>query len=178
MRIIGGNLKGREIKTPRGLPVRPTTSFATEGLFNILNNRINYEEVSALDLFSGTGHISVELVSRGCKQITAVDKSIACYKHLLQTATAFNIPLQAVKQDVFLFLKERKQPFDLIFADPPYDLPNMEELHRLVFENGLLNQGGVFILEHGSKKKFAHLSGFYQERKYGNVHFSFFEKNK
>lgn len=175
MRIIGGTLKGRNIDVPKGLPIRPTTSFAGEALFNILNNYIDFENCSFLDLFSGTGHISLEFASRQCQDITAVDSNFNCVQFLKQTAGKFNLPIITQKADVFKFLKENKKQFDIIFADPPYDLENIEEIHQLIFSNNLLKEGGIFILEHGPKTKLEHLLHFKQHRKYGNVNFSFFK---
>lgn len=175
MRILGGSLKGRTINVPKGLPIRPTTSFAGEGLFNILNNYFDMEVCSILDLFSGTGHISLEFASRGCTDITAVDSNYNCVNFLKQTANQFKLPVQTVKADVFKFLKENTKTFDLIFADPPYDLINFEEIHQLIFDSNFLKDNGWLIIEHGPRTKLEHLSHFKQLRKYGNVNFSIFE---
>lgn len=174
MRIIGGIQKGKVINVPRGLPVRPTTDFAKEGLFNILNNKVDYESISCLDLFSGTGHISLELASRGSTKITAVDMNAKCVGFLRNTSTDFGFRINTIKSDVFTFLKHTSDKCDLIFADPPYDLPNIPEIHKLVFENELLNEGGLLIIEHGPKTNLESLDCFKQHRKYGNVNFSFF----
>ncbi len=174
MRILGGTLGGRNIEVPKGLPIRPTTSFAGEALFNILNNKIDFETVSLLDVFSGTGHISIEFASRGCKDITGVDSNFACVNFLKQTALKFDLPINSIKSDAFKFLKDNKRKYDVIFADPPYDLTNIEEIHQLVFEHNLLNENGILIIEHGPKTKLEHLLHFDQHRKYGNVNFSFF----
>ncbi|MFO0357894.1 MAG: RsmD family RNA methyltransferase [Sphingobacteriaceae bacterium] len=174
MRIIGGILKGRTITVPNGLPVRPTTSFATEGIFNILNNYFDLETCTILDLFSGTGHIAFEFASRGGKEITAIDSNNQCIQFIKQTASKFDLPITAMKGDVFKFLKEQSQKSDLIFADPPYDLPNIEEIHQLVFEKDLLKENGWLIIEHGPRTKLEHLPHFKQHRKYGNVNFSIF----
>lgn len=178
MRITGGTLKGRTIDVPKGLPIRPTTSFAGEALFNILNNSIDFEECVFLDLFSGTGHISLEFASRGCKQITAVDSNFKCVGFLKQVATKYDLPIFSSKADVFKFLKESHQTYDVIFADPPYDLPNIEEIHTLVYANHLLKENGILIIEHGPRTKLEHLPHFKQHRKYGNVNFSFFDYSK
>jgi 16S rRNA (guanine966-N2)-methyltransferase len=174
VRILGGILGGRNIEVPKELPIRPTTSFAGEALFNILNNRIDFETTSLLDLFSGTGHISLEFASRGCKDVTAVDSNFACVNFLKQTASKFDLPINTLKSDAFKFLKDHKRKYDVIFADPPYDLPNLEEIHQLTFENNLLNENGILIIEHGQRVKLEHLPHFSQHRKYGNVNFSFF----
>ena len=174
MRILGGILGGRTIEVPKGLPIRPTTSFAGEALFNILTNKIDFESVSLLDLFSGTGHISIEFASRGCKDITALDNNYNCINFIKQTATKFNLPINCVKSDAFKFLKEHKRKYDIIFADPPYEIPNIEEIHQLVYENDLLIEDGMLIIEHSQRTKLEHLPHFDQHRKYGNVNFSFF----
>lgn len=174
MRITGGALKGRQIEVPKGLPVRPTTAFASEALFNILNNLIDFEEVSMLDLFSGTGHISIEFASRGCGNITAVDQNNNCIKHLNHVNKQYHLHIHCIKQDVFSFLAQTNLSFDVIFADPPYDLTNITDIHTLVFDKQLLNINGILIIEHGAKTKMEHLPHFHQHRKYGNVNFSFF----
>jgi 16S rRNA (guanine966-N2)-methyltransferase len=175
VRILGGILGGRNIDVPKGLPIRPTTSFAGEGLFNILANKIDFEETSLLDLFSGTGHISIEFASRGCKDIVALDNNFACVNFLKQTASKFDLPINAIKGDAFKYLKEHKRKYDIIFADPPYELPNINDIHQLIFENDMLNEKGLLIIEHGPRTKLEHLAHFDQHRKYGNVNFSFFK---
>ncbi len=175
MRIIGGEHKGRIIKVPSGLPVRPTTDFAKEGLFNILTNKISFDDTVVLDLFSGTGHISLEFASRGSKRITAVDQNFKCVSFLRTVAGDLGLDVNTVKSDVFDFLKKSSGKSDLIFADPPYDLPNIPEIHKLVFGQELLNPGGLLIIEHGPRTNLGELTGFTQQRKYGNVNFSFFE---
>lgn len=175
MRIIGGTHKGKIIKVAKGLPVRPTTDFAKEALFNILNNRFHFETLSVLDLFSGTGHISLEFASRGCNRVLAVDKNFQCVGFLKSTANDLGFNITALKSDVFTFLSGNHSKYDLIFADPPYDLPNIPEIHELVFKNELLSDKGLLIIEHGPKTGLAELKGFTQHRKYGNVNFSFFE---
>lgn len=177
MRIIGGTHKGYVIKAPKDLPVRPTTDFAKEGLFNILSNRIDLENRSVLDLFSGTGHISLEFASRGCKPIIGVDQHFKCVGFLKAMAQEHKFDISAVKSEVFDYLKKSNLKFDLIFADPPYDLKNIPEINTLVFERNLLNDNGILIIEHGSKTKLESLKGFTRLRNYGNVNFSFFEKS-
>lgn len=174
MRIIGGTHKGRVIKVPKDLPVRPTTDFAKEGLFNILSNRFDLSELSILDLFSGTGHISLEFASRGSTNIVAVDKNFKCAGFLRSASKEFNFNVHVAKSDVFEFLKTSSSKFDLIFADPPYDLPEIEKIHQLVFERELLSENGILIIEHGPRTHFDSLKNFSVQRKYGNVNFSFF----
>lgn len=176
MRIIGGAHKGRVIKVAKDLPVRPTTDFAKEGLFNILTNRIDFENVSVLDLFSGTGHISLEFASRGSRMITAVDENSKCINFLRTISKELNLEVMTVKGDVFEYLKKSTTKFDVIFADPPYELAAIPDIHKWVFENKLLNPDGLLIIEHGPKTKLEELSDFLQHRKYGNVNFSFFRQ--
>lgn len=174
MRIIGGSLKGRTIKLPKDLQLRPTTDFAKEGLFNVLSNKIDFEEVSVLDLFSGTGHISLEFASRGCKNCIAVDKNFKCVGFLRAVSNELKLNINATKSDVFEFLRSCNSKFDLIFADPPYDHEEIAVIHQLVFEKKLLNENGLLIIEHGPKTHLEELRGFDRQRKYGNVNFSFF----
>jgi len=176
MRIIGGRLRGRTIKPPKDLPVRPTTDFAKEGLFNILSNRVDFEGLKVLDLFSGTGHMSLEFLSRGSNDVLAVDQNFKCVGFLRSVAAELSLNgVHTVKSDVFAFLKGCSGKFDLVFADPPYDLEQIPEIHRLVFERQLLAPGGLLIIEHGPRTSLSSLTGFQQQRKYGNVNFSFFE---
>ncbi len=177
MRIISGTHKGKIIKVPKGLPVRPTTDFAKEALFNILANKIDFENTTVLDLFSGTGHISLEFASRGSKSITGVDKNVQCVVFLKSISKELNFDINAIKDDVFDFLKKNKLKFDLIFADPPYDLENISSINELIFTNDLLNEKGILIIEHGPKTNLESCAGFTRHRKYGNVNFSFFEKD-
>jgi 16S rRNA (guanine966-N2)-methyltransferase len=176
VRIIGGTHKGRVIKVPAGLPVRPTTDFAKEALFNILSNKVDFEQISVLDLFSGTGHISLEFASRGSKKITAVDRHVACVKFLQAKAREMDFLIQTVKGDVFDYLKKPGMQLDLVFADPPYDMENIGEIANLIFENNILSNTGMLIIEHGPHTKLQDFRGFTRHRKYGNVNFSFFEK--
>lgn len=174
MRIIGGKFNGKILKVPNGLPVRPTTDFAKEALFNILQGKFDYDQISMLDLFAGTGHISYEFASRGTTSITSVDQSFKCCGYIRSISQELNFRIQVVKADVFDFLKKDKQKYDLIFADPPYDLDKIPLIHELVSANELLNKDGLLIIEHGAKTKLDSLKGFQSQRKYGNVNFSFF----
>lgn len=176
MRIISGIHKGKRINPPQNLPVRPTTDFAKEGLFNILNNTIYFDEITVLDLFAGTGSISFEFASRQAKQITSVDSNYHCTEFIRTMAKELQYDtLRPIKTNVFTFLSGTKNTFDLIFADPPYDLADIEQLPELVFENRLLNKNGIFILEHSKKNIFKEYPHFTEHRKYGNVNFSFFK---
>jgi 16S rRNA (guanine(966)-N(2))-methyltransferase RsmD len=175
MRIIGGKFKGRTLRVPNNLPVRPTTDFAKEGLFNILSNRLNIGELKVLDLFSGTGHIALEFASRGSKEVLAVDKNFKCIGFLRAASKSLDLQINTLKSDVFDFLKQCVGTYDLIFADPPYALENIPEIHHHVFERLLLSPGGLLIIEHGPRTKLHTLEYFIYQRKYGNVNFSFFQ---
>jgi 16S rRNA (guanine966-N2)-methyltransferase len=174
VRIIGGTHKGRIIKAPKGLELRPTTDFAKEGLFNILAGMIDLTESQVLDLFSGTGSISLEMASRGAKSVTSVDKNPACARFLSTQAREFGFQVSTVKEDIFRFLENCRGRFQLIFADPPYDLKDIPRIHELVFQKKLLDAGGILIIEHGASTDLSQLQGFIRQRKYGNVNFSFF----
>ncbi len=174
MRILGGIHKGRYINAPSNLPVRPTTGFAFEGLFNMLSNRLHFENLLVLDLFSGTGHLAYELASRGAASVQAVDKNGLCLKFIKQTALSLSLPILPVKADVFQYLESAHTAFDFIFADPPFALTNIEQIHALVKQNKLLKPNGLLIIEHGAKTNLQSLDGFEQQRTYGNVNFSFF----
>ncbi|PKP52085.1 MAG: 16S rRNA (guanine(966)-N(2))-methyltransferase RsmD [Bacteroidetes bacterium HGW-Bacteroidetes-1] len=180
MRIIKGKFQRRLIHVPAGLPVRPTTDLAKESLFNILNNRIDFDNLRAIDLFAGSGNISYELISRGCAQVIAVDHTLKCIHFISQTAQLLNMEnLQTVRSDVFRYLSMQKLPYDLIFADPPYDLPE-EDYHALVtliFEKNLLKEEGNLIIEHSKGVDFSTHARFLESRRYGKVHFSFFTLN-
>lgn len=175
MRIVGGKYKRRIISPPKNLPVRPTTDLAKESLFNILGNIINLDEKSTLDLFSGTGNISYELVSRGVTSVTAVETNYSCVKFIRQTATHFEMDeLNVIQSDVFRFLKTSRQTFDVIFADPPYAMENIPEIADLVFKTNKLNKGGWLIVEHPKSIDFNSFEFFHSRRNYGKVNFSFF----
>ncbi len=175
MRIVSGSLKGRRIQAPANLPVRPTTDFAKESLFNILNNRVDFEDIHVLDLFAGIGSISYEFASRGATSVLSVDNHAKCADFIKQTANRLLIEnLHVVQADVFAYIAKTHQTFDVIFADPPYDLPTLDLLPSLIFNHNLLNPEGYFILEHSEKYDFSTFPQFFELRKYGKVHFSFF----
>jgi len=177
MRIVSGTYKGRKIIAPKKLPVRPTTDMAKEALFNILNNQYYFDEVSVLDLFSGTGNISYEFASRGTEQITTVDDNYGCVKFITKTAEDFDMPIQAIKSDVFKFLEHSRQKHTIIFADPPYDfeIDRFAKIPQLVFENELLEEDGILIVEHSKHSDLSHLDRYSYSKKYGGSMFSFFE---
>ncbi|WP_286845305.1 MULTISPECIES: RsmD family RNA methyltransferase [unclassified Proteiniphilum] len=175
MRIISGKYKSRRIQVPPNLKARPTTDFARESLFNILNNRVYWEETSALDLFSGTGSIALELVSRGCPYVVSVEQNQNHFNFICRTQEMLGAKeLYPVKADAFKYLQSLGQRFDFIFADPPYELPGIDSLPAIIFEKKLLKPGGLFVLEHSKKFNFSLLPHFSEERVYSNVHFSFF----
>lgn len=175
MRIIGGKLKGIRFYPPKNLPVRPTTDLAKEALFNILQNQYHLENLKILDLFSGTGNISLEFASRNAKQVISVDKNFGCYQFLKKTAEDQKLQqIKAVKADVFKFLNQETEKFDLIFADPPYDLSKIPELPQIVFNKDLLLPDGVLIVEHQSMQDLSGHPNFKEKRKYGYSSFSFF----
>lgn len=175
MRIVSGRYKRRVISPPNNLPVRPTTDMAKESLFNILGNYIDFNNKIVLDLFAGTGNISYEFVSRGCSSVTAVDKDFGCAKFISNTARQLEMKeLSVLRLDVFRFLAASKHGYDIIFADPPYQLKNIEEISKVIFENGLLNPQGWLIVEHPGEIDLSGSLNFYEHRKYGRVNFSFF----
>ncbi|MFT4665869.1 MAG: 16S rRNA (guanine966-N2)-methyltransferase [Polaribacter sp.] len=177
MRIIGGAFKGRKFTPPaKNWPTRPTTDFAKEGLFNILLNRIDLEDIKMLDLFGGTGNHCYECISRGCTDATYVDKHRACVQFVTKTAQTLQIEdrIKIMQADVFKFLQRSNQQYDYIFADPPFDLPKVEMIPDLIFEKGLLKEDGLFVLEHGPNKGFEKHERYESERSYGKIVFSFF----
>ena len=178
MRIVSGRFKGKRISAPKKLPVRPTTDFAKEALFNILNNRFEFDEISVLDLFAGTGNISYEFASRGAVKVCAVDGHYECVKFIQKPANELEMPIRTVKSDVFKYLKNDPNQYDIIFADPPYNfrLDQMEELVKLSLENNLLNEDGVLIIEHTKHLDLSNLFAYRESRKYGGSVFSFFSE--
>jgi len=175
MRIISGKYKSRRIEVPSNLKARPTTDFAKEGLFDILENRMDWEETEALDLFSGTGSIAFEMISRGCPYVVSVEQNQNHFNFICQFQEKLGVrELFPVRADVFRYLQTLRQQFDFIFADPPYELPGIDSLPALILERNLLKPDGLFVLEHSKKFNFSHLPHFQEERKYGHVHFSFF----
>ncbi len=175
MRIIGGTLRGLRLNPPNDLPVRPTTDLAKEALFNILQNQIEFEGIRVLDLFSGTGNISLEFASRGAEQVTSVDRSIQCVHYLKDTARQHKLTnITAHKDDVFKYLQLETEQFDLIFADPPYDLNRIPEIPGIIFDKNLLLPDGLLIVEHQSLQNLSKHPAFVEQRKYGHSSFSFF----
>ena len=177
MRIITGKFRGKQIRPPVNLAVRPTTDFAKESLFNILNNLVDIEGSHVLDLFSGTGSISYEFFSRGSELVTAIDIDTHCVAFINKMALSMNAEnLEAVREDVFQFLRHPFGKYDLVYADPPYDMAGIDSLPDLILGSDMLKPEGLFILEHSRDHDFEQHPGFDQHRKYGNVNFSFFRK--
>lgn len=177
MRIISGTHKGRRLTAPKNLPVRPTTDFAKEALFNILRNRIYFDEISVLDIFAGTGNISFEFASRGVAAITSVDSHQGCVQYIQKIREEFEFPIQPIRSDVSKFLESTSIKADVIFADPPYDfdISEFRSIVDTIFERKLLNNEGVIIIEHSKLIDLSELQNFSELRKYGGSAFSFFE---
>jgi 16S rRNA (guanine966-N2)-methyltransferase len=175
VRIISGTRKGKRLKPPAGLPVRPTTDFAKEALFNILNHHFDFEDVKVLDLFSGTGSISYEFASRGAQDILAIDSDQACVQFIAKTAAQLEFfQLKAIRANAIQFLSKSGMKYDIIFADPPYDFQEYFKIPELVFDNGLLENEGVLIIEHSIRTSMGDHPNITDLRKYGSVCFSFF----
>ena len=181
MRIITGKYKGRHFDIPRSFKARPTTDFAKENIFNVLVQYVDFEGTQALDLFSGTGSISLELLSRGCSQVVSVELDRdhhrfiqECVKKLTANSQEPKANIIPIRGDVFRFIKSCKHGFDFIFADPPYALKELSSIPSLIFEKGLLKEGGIFVLEHGKDQDFTADPHFAEHRSYGSVNFSIF----
>lgn len=177
MRIIRGKYGRRRFDVPHNITARPTTDFARENIFNVIENLIDLDGKSALDLFAGTGAVSYELLSRGCSEVTAVEKSSTQLAFIHKVKNLLGDPnLKIVRADVFKFITGCKESFDFIFADPPYDLPRFEEVPRMVLDSSILKEGGIFIIEHSKNYDFSSLPGFIEHRAYGSVNFSIFNR--
>ena len=176
MRIVSGNWKGKRIVAPKKLPVRPTTDFAKEALFNILNNQYHFSGLKVIDLFSGTGNISYEFASRGAAEIIAVDQHLECIKFINKISEELKLPIRTIKSDVLKYLKATGETADIIFGDPPYDFTAdaLQAIVETTFSRGLLQEEGSLILEHSKKIDLSGVDHFSEVRKYGNSVFSFF----
>jgi 16S rRNA (guanine(966)-N(2))-methyltransferase RsmD len=176
MRIISGNWGGRKIQPPANMPhTRPTTDIAKEGLFNILQNRMNLEGIRTLDLFGGTGCISYELGSRGASNLTIVEKDPIMYNFIKKNCEMLGMQnFQLLKMDVFSYLNTAIPSFDLIFAGPPYALGSIDEIPRIIEQKGLIAKGGFFVLEHTPRNQYEKMTSFSFQRNYGTTVFSFF----
>lgn len=178
MRIISGKYRGRSINPPHNLKARPTTDFAKENLFNILNNRMDFEGIDVLDLFSGTGSISYEFASRGATNVTSVEINAVHQAFIKKTAAELGCAdvIHSVKANVFLYLKSCGKQFDIIFSDAPYDLAGSEQVIDLVYASDLLKEDGILIFEHSKEHCFKEHPKFEEQRSYGSVQFTFFRK--
>jgi 16S rRNA (guanine(966)-N(2))-methyltransferase RsmD len=178
MRIISGKYKGKRLVAPGNLPARPTTDFAKEALFNLLSNRYFLDDVAVLDLFTGTGNISFEFASRGAQQITAVDSHNGSVRFIRKTAEDLGFDdLYAIRGDAFRFIKDGRGKYDIIFCDPPYELPKLETLPDLILESGMLKEDGLLVIEHGMHTSFEEHPQLEETRKYSSVNFSFFTQD-
>ncbi|MCX2483019.1 RsmD family RNA methyltransferase [Pedobacter sp. MR2016-24] len=175
MRIIGGKLKGIRMSAPASLPVRPTTDMAKEALFNILYNTYDFDSCNVLDLFCGTGNISIEFASRGIQHVTSVDKHSGCIYWIKSVIERYDLKeIELQKADVFKFLEGHTKSYQIIFADPPYDLLTIPQIPQLVAKNKLLTENGLLVVEHPSLLKLKDQPGYVETRRYGNSSFSFF----
>lgn len=175
MRIITGKYKGRHFEIPRTFKARPTTDFAKENIFNVLTGYLDFEGTTALDLFSGTGSITLELLSRGCQQVISVEMDRDHHHFITDCLKKLNTnSCLPIRGDVFRFLKSCHQQFDFVFADPPYALKELPTIPDLVLERGLLKEGGIFVFEHGKDYDFSQHPYFVEHRSYGSVNFSLF----
>jgi 16S rRNA (guanine966-N2)-methyltransferase len=180
MRIIAGEHGGRKFNPPNNMPyTRPTTDIAKEGLFNVLQHKLDFEDLKTLDLFGGTGSISYELASRGVPDLTVVEKDSAMYEFIKKTAAALRINnLKVIKMDVFKYIEGCTEKFDFIFAGPPYALKNIDDLPRLLFEKRILNTNGWFVLEHTPRNDYKSFPFFKSERNYGTTVFTTFIEDR
>lgn len=174
MRIISGKYKGKNLIVPKGLPVRPTTDYAKESLFNILNNTISFQDLNILELFAGTGNIGYEFMSRGAKNITSVDLDFKCIQFIKKMNKEIGIEGRVIRSESFRFVKSNKDKYNLIYADPPYEIDNLLLLPDLIFEKGLLLEDGLLIIEHKKEIDFSKAKNYTNTRRYGKVNFSFF----
>lgn len=176
MRIITGTYKGRHFDIPRTFKARPTTDFAKENIFNVLQGYIDFEGISALDLFAGTGSISLELVSRGCKQVVSVEADRDHFNFIRQCFSKLGEDKDIlIRGDVFRFIKRCHEQFNFIFADPPYALKELPKIPDLILDGDLLADGGIFVFEHGKNYDFSAHEHFVEHRSYGSVNFSIFK---
>jgi len=179
LRIISGTHKGRRISIPKNFKSRPTTDFAKENLFNVLANYIDFDATTVLDLFAGTGSIGFEFASRGAKEITAVEKDYRHMQFIKKNAEALKLAnFNVVKSNAFVFIKRINKKYDIIFADPPFEMLEIGKIPALVWESDVLNNEGHFILEHSANYSFSKSVGFVELRKYGGVNFSIFQKRE
>lgn len=176
MRIISGIYGGRRLSPPKNITARPTTDFAKESLFNLLNNRMDFEDINMLDLFAGTGGIGIECVSRGAREVTAVELAHVQQNWIIQCCRQLGIHnLTVIRGDVFKFIHACRVQYDLIFADPPYALEQLPTLPDELFKQEILKADGWLVIEHGKDVDFTSHPRHVETRQYGSVHFSFFQ---
>ena len=176
MRIISGIYGGRRLSPPKNITARPTTDFAKESLFNLLNNRMDFEGIDMLDLFAGTGGIGIECVSRGARSVTAVEIAHVQQNWIISCCRQLGIRnLSVIRGDVFKFLNACRTKYDLIFADPPYALEELPTLPDIILEHDILKENGWLVVEHGKDTDFTSHPRHVETRTYGSVHFSFFQ---
>ena len=171
MRIITGIYKGRHFDIPRSFKARPTTDFAKENIFNVIGGYVDLDGANALDLFAGTGSISLEMLSRGCSPVISVeaDRDHASFIRECMKKISADRDNILIRGDVFRFIRTCKQQFDLIFADPPYALPELPTIPNLILEKKMLKPGGLLVFEHGKKNDFSSVPGFIEHRAYGSA---------
>ena len=181
MRIIRGKYGRRRFDVPTNITARPTTDFARENIFNVIENLFDFDsEPTALDLFAGTGAVTFEFLSRGCSMVTAVEKATTQYNFIRRVAGELNATdhLRLIKGDVMQFLKTATTGYDIVFADPPYDLPEFGEIPMAEMQSRVVKPTSLFILEHSKKYDFSSLPHFLEHRAYGSVNFSIFDLEK
>ena len=178
MRIVSGKFKGRRFSPPKNLHARPTTDIAKESLFNILDNRVDFEAIHVLDMFAGTGSIGFEFASRGCRHVVSLEIDPVNHSFIQKIIKEMDMKdvITLIKCNSFHFLEKTKAKFDLIFADPPYDHKELKNLPDLIFTGKILNPEGLLILEHSKNEDFTNHPHFLEKRKYGHVNFSFFQR--
>lgn len=177
MRIIGGTCAGRILRPSSSLKARPTTDYAKESLFNVLNNSVDFESITVLDLFSGTGNISYEFASRGALSVFSVEIYPPHVKFIKQNSLNFNLhQIHVIQGDAIRFIKSCNEKYDIIFADPPFDMDDVQKLPQTILDKNMLTQGGKLIFEHSKNLNFAANKTLIDARRYGNVHFAIFEQ--
>ncbi len=179
MRIITGKYKGRRFEIPRTFKARPTTDFAKENLFNVLMGYIDLEDIRALDLFAGTGSISMELLSRGCREVVSVERDRDHCAFIRKCLTKLDTnQVILIPGDALRYIKNCREQFDIVFADPPYSLEQLPDIPQMVLGGDMLKPGGIFVFEHGHNHSFTHLPQFVEQREYGSVNFSIFRQQE
>jgi 16S rRNA (guanine(966)-N(2))-methyltransferase RsmD len=178
MRVIRGKYRGRKFSPPKNFPSRPTTDYAKESLFNILENKVHFEDSHVLDLFAGTGNISLEFLSRGALSVLSIDSSFVSFKFMKKALNEIGIEnWKVIKNDVFKYAVKIERQYEIVFADPPFGLKEIYKIPTLVFESNLIKDDGLLIIEHGKETDYKDATNFVETRNYGGVNFSFFAKS-